>query len=312
RPSPLAALPVQYADFAVWQRRVVAGTRQAELAWWLDLLGGEIASLDLPIDRPRPPVQTYRGGSAARVLPPDLAGRLTRFGRSRGATLFMTLLAAIQTLLHRHSGQDDVLIGAPVAGRRAVETEELIGCFLNTLVLRTGFAGRPSFRGLVEQVREVTLGAYSHQDIPLEAILAALPLQRDLPRTALFQVMVNLLNLPIAPIAPIAPTTGRSLSGLELDAEQMAPAVPLSKLDMTFYLSEGDGGVHVNLVYNADLFDAARMEDLLDQLALFLEEALERPEEPVGQLSLVTAAARAILPDPAAELSAAWEGAVHE
>src|SRR6202035_5325491 len=131
-----------------------------------------------------------------RVLPWGLTGKLARFGRAQGATLFMTLLAAIQTLLHRHSGQDDIVVGAPVAARRAVETEELLGCFLNTLVLRTGFGGQPDFRGLVEQVREVTLGAYSHQDVPFEAVLAALPVQRDLSRTPLFQVMVNLLNLP--------------------------------------------------------------------------------------------------------------------
>ncbi|HEY2737962.1 MAG TPA: condensation domain-containing protein, partial [Thermoanaerobaculia bacterium] len=304
RPSALGRLPVQYADFAVWQREVVAATRQTELAWWLNLLSGDLAPLDLPIDRPRPPVQTYRGGSAARTLSSDLAGRLIRFGRAHGATLFMTLLAAIQTLLHRHSGQDDILVGAPVAGRRAVETEELIGCFLNTLVLRTGFGGRPGFRGLLEQVREVTLGAYSHQDVPLEAVLAALPLQRDLSRTALFQVMVNLLNLPTAEM--------HLPDGLAVETGQQAPAVPHSKLDLTFYLGEGDGGVQVDLVYNADLFDAARMEDLLDQLGLFLEQALERPEEPVGRHALVTAAARAVLPDPAAELSAAWEGAVHE
>ncbi len=306
RPSSLGQLRVQYADFAVWQRELVAGTRQEELAWWLDLLGGEtsqISPLDLPIDRPRPPVQTYRGGGAARILSSELTGRLTRFGRSHGATLFMTLLAAIQTLLHRHSGQDDILVGAPVAGRRAVETEELIGCFLNTLVLRTGFGGQPGFRSLVEQVREVTLGAYSHQDVPFEAVLAALPVQRDLSRTPLFQVMVNLVNVP---------TAAMRLPGLELDGAGMAPSAPLSKLDMTLYLSEGDGGVQVNLVYNADLFDAARMEDLLDQLALFLEQALERPEEPVGRHALVTAASRELLPDPAAELSAAWEGAVHE
>ena len=304
RPSPLSELPVQYADFAVWQREVVAATRQTELAWWLRLLSGEVAPLDLPTDRPRPPVQTFRGGHAARVLPPGLSGQLTRFGRSHGATLFMTLVAAIQALLHRHSGQDDILVGAPVAGRRAVETEELLGCFLNTLVLRTGFGGQPGFSGLVEQVREVTLGAYSHQDVPFEAVLAALPVERDLSRTPLFQVMVNLLNFPVVEM--------RLPGGLEVETERMAPAAPPSKLEMTFYLSEEQGGVSVELIYNADLFDAVRMEDLLDQLALFLEQALERPEEPLGHHTLVTPRARAVLPEPAMELSAAWEGAAHE
>ncbi|HKH46811.1 MAG TPA: amino acid adenylation domain-containing protein, partial [Thermoanaerobaculia bacterium] len=299
--AQLPELPVQYADFAVWQRQVVAASGQSEIAWWQDRLSGEIVPLELPTDRARPPVQTFRGAQSTRVLLPNLTARLHAFGRAHGATLFMTLLAAIQALLHRHSGQDDVLVGAPVAGRRAVETEELIGCFLNTLVLRTDLGGRPGFRELVARVREVTLGAWSHQDVPFEAVLASLPQQRDLSRTPLFQVMVNLLNLP--------PTEMR-LPGLTLAGS--TTATPLSKLDMTFYVSERDGGVRVELVYNADLFDAARMEDLLAQLETLLDQALERPEAPIGGLSLVTAAARAVLPDPAAELSAAWEGAVHE
>ena len=216
----------------------------------------------------------------------------------------MTLLAAFQALLHRHSGQDDILVGAPVAGRRAVETEELIGFFVNTLVLRTDLGGQPGFRELLARVREVTLGAYSHQDVPFEAVLAGLPRQRDLSRTPLFQVMFNLLNFPPARAAPAG--SGARPAGWRR-------RLRLSKFDMTFYVSEAEnGGVGIELVYNADLFDAARMEDLLAQLALFLDQALERPEEPVGGISLVTAAARAVLPDPAAELSAAWEGAVHE
>src|SRR6185369_13190943 len=187
-------------------------------------------------------------------------------------------------------------------GRRAVETEALIGCFLNTLVLRTDLGGRPGFSELVARVREVTLGAYAHQDVPFEAILASLPQARDLSRPPLFQVMVNLLNLP---------TTEMHLPGLALAS--LAPAAaPFSKLDMTFYAGERDGGVRIDLVYNADLFDAARMEDLLAQLEGLLDQALERPAEPVGALSLVTAAARALLPDPAAELSSAWEGSVPE
>ncbi|HVG07839.1 MAG TPA: amino acid adenylation domain-containing protein, partial [Thermoanaerobaculia bacterium] len=247
RPPALDRLRVQYADFAVWQRKLVSASRQAELAWWLDRLAGEIAPLEMPADRMRPAVQTYRGGRSSLVLPGGFAARLAAFGRAHGTTLFMTLLAAIKALLHRHSGQDDILVGAPVAGRRAVETEGLIGCFLNTLVLRTDVGGRPGFRELVARVREVTLGAYSHQDVPFEAVLASLPQQRDLSRTPLFQVMVNLLNLPSAELR---------LPGLVL--ESLAAAEPLSKFDMTFYIREGDG-VRIELVYNADLFDAGRM-----------------------------------------------------
>ena len=253
----------------------------AELAWWLERLGGEIAPLELPADRLRPAVQTFRGARSARLLPPSLATRLAAFGQAHGSTLFMTLLAAIQALLHRQSGQDDILVGATVAGR--------------ILALRTDLGGRPSFRDLVARVREVTLGAYAHQGVPFEAVLASLSRQRDLSRTPLFQVMVNLLNLP--------------------SAEMRLPELTLSNLDMTFSVSavnETAHGVRIELVYNTDLFDAARTDDLLAQLETLLDQALERPGEPVGALSLVTAAARAVLPDPAAELSAAWEGAVHE
>jgi non-ribosomal peptide synthetase component F len=300
RPSPLAELPIQYADFATWQRGVVAASRQTELAYWLDRLGGEVAPLELPTDRPRPPVQTYDGGQGTLLLSPGLAGRLTAFGRDHGATLFMTLLAAVKVLFHRYSGQDDILVGTPVAGRRMVETEGLIGCFLNTLVLRTDLGGEPSFRDLLTRVREVTLGAYSHQDVPFEAVLASLPQQRDLSRTPLFQVMVNLLNLPNAEM---------SLPGLALEGLRAGTAP--SKLDMTFYVRELGDGLCIELVYNADLFDAARMEAVLSQLEAFLDQALERPDEPVGALSLVTAAARAVLPNPAVELAASWEGPVH-
>jgi amino acid adenylation domain-containing protein len=300
RSTALDRLPVQYADFAVWQRELVAAAGQAEISWWQERLAGEIAPLDLPTDRPRPAVQTWRGGRRSLVLSPVFAARLAAFGRAHGATLFMTLLAAIKALLHRHSGQDDILVGAPVAGRRAVETENLIGCFLNTLVLRTSLGGAPSFRELAARVREVTLGAYSHQDVPFEAVLASLPQPRDLSRTPLFQVMVNLLNLPSAEM---------HLPGLAI--ESLTEAAPLSKFDMTFYVRE-EAGVHVELVYNADLFDAARMEDLLAQLDVFLAQALDRPDEPIAAFSLITLGARAVLPDPAAPLPPVWTGAVHE
>ncbi|HSF40409.1 MAG TPA: amino acid adenylation domain-containing protein, partial [Thermoanaerobaculia bacterium] len=301
RPSPLPELPVQYADFAVWQREAVEETREADLAWWRERLGGETAPLELPTDRPRPAVQTFRGGQREWILSSSLAGRLRALARERGATLFMVLLAAAKALLGRQSGQEDVLVGTPVAGRRTVETERLIGIFLNTLVLRTDLSGSPGFAELVARVREVTLGAFSHQDVPFEALLAELPQQRDLSRTSLFQVMFNLLNLPPAELC---------LPGLTLEAVAL-PALP-SKFDMTFYVAEAGETLRIELVYNADLFDAPRMEELLAQYELLLEQALERPEAPVGSLSLVTDRARGLLPDPAVPLPPAWEGAAHE
>ncbi|MDP9121611.1 MAG: amino acid adenylation domain-containing protein, partial [Acidobacteriota bacterium] len=291
RPSRLPELPIQYADFAHWQRKWLEERQEAELAYWESRLGGEVALAELPADRPRPALQSFRGGRRQLVLPADLTARLKRFGQKESVTLFMTLLAATQTLLSRHSGEHDVAVGAPVAGRQRVETEGLIGCFLNTLVLRTDTSGRPSFRTLAARVRTVTLEAYSHQEVPFEAVVARLGLRRDLSRAPLFQVLFNLLNLPAAELA---------LPGLALRA--LMPAEVPSKLDLTFYASEADAAVGIDLVYNADLFDEARMAEVLAQLEALLRQAVEQPDEPVAHLSLVTAAARALLPDPASEL----------
>ncbi|HEX7183846.1 MAG TPA: amino acid adenylation domain-containing protein, partial [Thermoanaerobaculia bacterium] len=298
---PLPELPVQYADFAAWQREVVDRRREEELAYWTARLSGEISPLDLPTDRPRPAVQSYRGGRVLRALSPELSGRIRSFSRRQDATLYMTLLAATKILLQRHSGQDDILVGSPIAGRQRIEAEGLIGIFLNTLVLRTDLSGEPTFRELVARVREVTLGAFSHQDVPFEALLARLQPDRDLSRTPFFQVLFNMLNFPVSEVR---------LPGLTLELVS-TPEVP-SKFDMTVYAAEAGEEIRFDLVYNADLFDAARMEDLLEQLVLALEEGVEHPEKPIGRLSLVTAAARRRLPDPMETLDAGWTGAVHE
>ncbi len=303
RPSPLPELPVQYPDYALWQRRAIADTLEREVGYWLERLGGEIAPLELPIDRPRPAVQSYRGASLTLTVRPAVAARLTTLSLREGSTLFMTLLAAAKVLFHRLSGQDDILVGAPIAGRRMVETEGLIGFFLNTLVLRTDLAGNPTFRELLARVRAVTLGAYSHQDIPFEALLARLPQQRDPSRTPLFQVMFNMLNTPDSQAIP--------LPGLTI--EPFAVPELASKFDLTFYVTDlKEEGIHFHLLYNADLFTGERMEELLAQLAFLLEQAAEAPATPIEALSLVTAAARAALPDPAAPLDAAWVGAIHD
>ncbi|HVR96729.1 MAG TPA: amino acid adenylation domain-containing protein, partial [Thermoanaerobaculia bacterium] len=285
----------------VWQRLALEERREHELAYWTQRLGGEIVALELPTDRPRPAVQSFRGSRRDLVLAPELADRLRAFSRGQGATLFMALLAAVEVLLQRHSGQDDVLVGTPVAGRRLVETEGLIGCFLNTLVLRTSLAGNPGFRELLARVRDVTLGAFSHQDVPFEALLTRLGVERDTSRTPLFQVFFNMLNLPASEVR---------LPGTTLEVLAV-PEVP-SKFDMTFYVAEAGREIRFALVYNADLFDEARMGELLGQLEELLAQAVERPEEPVGALSLRTARAVAVLPDPAGPLDARWIGAVHE
>ena len=301
-PSPLPALPVQYADFAAWQRRRLDGPLLDRLlAFWGERLGGELPQLDLPLDRPRPPVQTYRGAECLRRLPAELAAELRVLSRREGATLFMTLLAAFGLLLGRASGQEDVLVGSPIAGRERGETEGLIGCFLNTLVLRADLGGRPSFRELLGRVREQCLGAYAHQELPFERLLQLLAPERDLSRTPLFQVFFNMLNFPRPPM---------ELPGLRL-APRTLPAAP-AKFDQTLYLAEEPEGLLLRLAYNADLFDAARIDEQLAQYELLLRQAAAAPESGAWEMPLLTAAAAALLPDPAAPLSAAWEGAVHD
>jgi amino acid adenylation domain-containing protein len=303
-PAPLAvlaALPIQYPDYSVWQRRHLDSALEPLLAWWQEQLGGELPILDLPVDRPRPPVQTWRSGTLTRWLSPDLTASLHGMARREGATLFMVLLAGFTALLSRLSGQEDVLVGTPIAGRDREETEDLIGCFLNTLVLRTDLSGDPAFRELLARVREVCLGAYAHQELPFERLLQLLSPERDLSRTPLFQVFFNLLNFPKEPV---------ELPGLTLLPEASPEA--LSKFDLTVYASAESQGIALSLVYNADLFDAARIEGMLDQYELVLSGALAALERPLREISLVTAAAAALLPDPGAELSAAWEGAAHD
>jgi amino acid adenylation domain-containing protein len=303
RASPLPELPVQYADFAVWQRERLSGPDlEAQLGYWRERLAGHPGTLDLPLDRPRPAVQTYRGVSLVTEFPPAVAEPLLALSRAEGASPFMTLLAGFTLLLHRLSGQEDLLVGTPIAGRSRPELEGLIGFFLNTLVLRTDLSGRPSFRELILRVREAALGAYAHQDIPFERLLEDLQPERDLSRTPLFQVFFNMLNLP---------RSGAQLPG-GVEIEPLGSGEGDSKFDLTVYAVEGEGRIGLNLVYNADLFDRERMEEMLRQYGHLLAQVGRSPDAPIEQVSLLTAEAAALLPDPMAPLGDEWRGAVHE
>ncbi|MBO0798593.1 MAG: amino acid adenylation domain-containing protein, partial [Blastocatellia bacterium] len=195
KPSPLPELPIQYADFAHWQRQWMEGeVLEKLLSYWKTQLSGATPVLELPTDRPRPAFQTFRGATQPINLPRELSDSLQVLSRREGVTLFMTLLAAFQTLLHRYSGQDDILVGSPIAGRTHATIEELIGFFVNTLVLRTDFFGDPTFQGILREVRKVTLEAYAHQDLPFEQLVDALQPDRALSHSPLFQVMFVLQN----------------------------------------------------------------------------------------------------------------------
>src|SRR5205085_1638025 len=192
RESPLAELTIQYADFALWQQEWLSGeVLDGQLQYWKRQLGGAPAVLDLPTDRIRPTLQSYRGAVQPLALSTEVSEALKALGRRESVTLFMTLLAAFQTLLYRYVRQDEIVVGSPIANRNRAETEQLIGFFVNTLVLRTDMSGDPSFRELLGRVREVALGAYEHQDVPFEQLVDELVTDRDRSRTPLFQVLFN-------------------------------------------------------------------------------------------------------------------------
>ncbi|HVR96291.1 MAG TPA: amino acid adenylation domain-containing protein, partial [Thermoanaerobaculia bacterium] len=277
RPSPLPALAVQYPDFAVWQRRWLAGeVLEAELAWWRERLAGAPPALDLPTDRPRPAVATVRGNNVPFRLADGLRRDLQALSRRHGATLFMTLLGAFQTLLGRYANQEDVSLGSPIAGRGQLQTEELIGFFINTLVLRTDLAGGPSFSALLERVRETTLGAYAHQDLPFEKLVGELRPERSLNRTPLFQVMLILQNTPQQAL---------EVPGLVL--RPLAAETGVAKLDLMLSVEETAAGLAGFAQHNCDLFDAVTVERLLTHFRTLLEGACAAPDEPLADLSLL-------------------------
>ncbi|AEI67139.1 non-ribosomal peptide synthase/polyketide synthase [Corallococcus macrosporus] len=281
-PSPLPELPLQYADYAVWQREWMQGAvLDAQLGWWKDQLQGATQALELPTDRPRPAVQTFRGDSRDVQWPRELWESVKGLARHEGATPFMVLLAAFQTVLSRYSGQDDICVGSPIANRTRAETEGLIGFFVNTLVLRARLAGNPTFRELLAQVRERTLGAYAHQDVPFERLVEALNPERDLSRSPLFQVMFILQNTPTVELH----LPGLTLTGMEGDAGT-------SKFDLTLELTETARGLSVSAVYNSDLFDPETIDRLLGHLRVLAEAAVQAPEVRLVELPLLDAVER--------------------
>ncbi|WP_147451540.1 non-ribosomal peptide synthetase, partial [Corallococcus llansteffanensis] len=273
----LAPLSLQYTDYAVWQRGWLQGAvLQQQLGYWRQQLSGAPAALELPTDRPRPSAQSRRGASLPLQLSQALTGSLKALAQREGVTPFMLLLAAFQSLLHRYSGQDDVLVGSPIAGRRHAELEGLIGFFVNTLVLRARMDANPSFRALLRQVKETTLGAYAHQDIPFEKLVEELKPRRDLGRTPLFQVMFALQNTPASELA-LPQLTLRPLSVEGHSA----------KFDLSLHMAEGPEGFTGTLVYSTDLFEPATAARMMAHLQVLLEGALASPDAPLAALPLL-------------------------
>jgi amino acid adenylation domain-containing protein len=281
-PSPLPELAIQYADYAAWQRRYLSGeVLDRQLAYWRDALRGAPQAIDLPSDRPRPPVPTYRGAHVPVHLPAPLARSLAALSRGAGVTLYMTLLAGFYALLGRYSRQDDIAVGTPIANRTRTETEGLIGFLINTLVLRGDLSGDPTFLELVGRVRGAALGAYAHQDVPFERLVEHLKPERDLSRSPLFQVMFALQNTPLAPVR----VTGLSLRGVA------APS-GTSKFDLTLTLEEGDDGITGYLEYAEDLWDEATVRRMAEHYRTLLEGAAADPKRKVSDLPVLPRAER--------------------
>ncbi|QRO01038.1 non-ribosomal peptide synthase/polyketide synthase [Archangium violaceum] len=278
RPSPLPELPVQYADYAVWQRSWLQGeVLESQLAFWRQQLEGAPPVLELPTDRPRSSSNHRSGASLPVMLPSTLASALRSFSQREGSTVFMTLLAGFQVLLSRYSGQKDIVVGTDVANRHHAETEGLIGFFVNQLVMRTRLEGNPSFREVLAQVRESALGAYAHQDLPFEELVRALNPERSLAHAPLFQVKLVLQNVPDGQL---------ELPGLSLDLEVLDSGA--AKLDMVLLLSETERGLEGTLDYDASLFEPASMERLVGHLRTLLEAAVANPGQRVSALPLLT------------------------
>ncbi len=279
RPSPLSELVVQYADLAVWQRyRLSEEFMEAQLSYWRQRLAGAPAALELPADRLRPPVQSFRGAILPLAFPAELANGLRVLARSEGSTLFMTALAAFSALLGRFTGQTDLVVGTPVANRREAGSEGLLGFFVNTLALRSDLAGDPPFRALAAQVRESALAAYAHQELPFERLVEELQPARDQSRSPLFQVMFALDPLQDGELAP------------GLDCELLRIDTGTSKFDLTLFLNEQGGDLAALLEYAADLFDAPTVARLGRSFITLLSGlAAEGTELPVSRMPLLGA-----------------------
>jgi amino acid adenylation domain-containing protein len=277
-PSPFPELPIQYADYAYWQRQWLSGeVLQTQLDYWKQQLSDAPRVLSLPTDKPRPSVQTFQGGTKFFHFDLDLMQKLKTLSQQSGATIFMTLLAAFATLLYRYSGQEDVVIGSPIANRNRSEVESLIGCFINTLALRTRLTGNPTFSELLEQVRSTTLGAYDHQDFPLEKLVEELQPERSLSHAPIFQVMFVLQNAPIGKL---------ELPGLTLTPLEVEDLT--AKDDLFLSMMETETGLTGELVYNSDLFEVATIERMVENFHTLLSSIVYNPTHRIAQLPILS------------------------
>ncbi|ASS75413.1 hypothetical protein CIG75_10705 [Tumebacillus algifaecis] len=276
----LPELPVQYADYAAWQQqRLAEPALVRQLDYWKDKLGGELPVLQLPLDRPRPPVQTHDGAVERFAFDAALTEQLQELSQRHGVTLFMTLLCVYQTMLARYSSQDDILVGTPIAGRGRSETERLIGFFVNTLVMRTDFSGDPTFADMLRRVKETALGAYEHEEVPFERLVEELQPERNRSVAPLFQTMFVLQN---------APASELRLQGLVV--ERVHVETNTAKYDLTLSLEEGEQGLVGEFEYNTRLFDRTTILRMVGHFTTLLHAVLADAEQTISALPLLTIA----------------------
>jgi amino acid adenylation domain-containing protein len=282
KPSPLIELPIQYADFAHWQRQWLTGkVLETQLSYWQQQLVNAPQLLEMPTDRPRPPVHTFQGASEDFELTPELTQQLKSLSQQTGVTLFMTSLAAFALLLSRYTGQEEIVIGSPIANRTRQEVEPLIGFFVNTLVLRIDLSGHPTFLELLKRIRKVTLEAYAHQDLPFEQLVEILKPERDMSRNPLVQVALAFQNAPMPPLE----LPDLTLSPVEFEGGTV-------RFDLEFHLWEASGQLVGNLDYYKDLFDAATIIRLLGHFQTLLANLAANPKLPIVEHSLLSEAER--------------------
>lgn len=284
QPALLPTPPIQYADYAVWQRdQFAAGVFAQQQAYWVEQLGGTLPLLELPTDHPRPAAQTFRGAVETIELPVNFTAALKDFSQSEGCTLFMTLLAAFQTLLYRYTAQEDILVGSPMSNRPHAELEGVIGCFVNMLVLRTRLTGQQTFRELLRTVRLVALAAYEHQDMPFEYLVEILRPTRTASRSPLFQVSFGRVDDPMAWLAP-----DRTIEIIPLETH-----TGTAKFDLTFEVMErADGSVLVTAEYSTELFDKMTIQSMLVHFQTLLEGIVANPDQTITALPLLSAPER--------------------
>jgi amino acid adenylation domain-containing protein len=277
RPSPLSDLSIQYADFSIWQKDWMKDeVLEEQLSYWRNKLGGDLPVLQLPTDRPRPARQTFRGAIYTMKFPEALSNQVKELSKGEDATLFMTLLAAFKTLLYRYTGQEDLLIGTPIANRNQKEIENLIGFFVNTLVLRTKLSQNSTFRELLQQVREVSLEAYTYQDFPFEKLAEELQPQRDMSYSPLFQVMFVFQTVTLEP---------KEFSGISMLPEKFDNKT--AQFDLTLSMEETAKGLISEFEYNTDLFDEGTIERMAGHFQTLMEGIVTDPNQNLGDLPIM-------------------------